>query len=302
MKTIPEYTFPETGKGDKLLVHISELKDLKEQLPKDTTHTLTYYDITLILDGEGEFCIGNQCHVVKPRDVIFSMPGEKRRWDKKKIDNGYVLQFEESFMNDLLEDAGFVKKLSYFKPGRTATMLNLPDETYVRFTDLIIFITSELREYRADDRAALRELLREALTLLDRDYKTSDFQFHEYRSSKNNLYMNKFIRLVDSAYKENHPIQYYSDTIRLTSNYLNVVIRQVFGTSIKSYVYSKILHEAKKQLCLTDKSITEIAGSLGYAEPSYFILFFRRQVGITPLNFRVRFKKGYRKEQKKPKK
>lgn len=52
----------------------------------------------------------------------------------------------------------------------------------------------------------------------------------------------------------------------------------------------KILHEAKKMLLETDKSISEIAKTLTY-DPSNFSKFFKKFVGQTPGHFRKENKK-----------
>jgi AraC family transcriptional regulator, transcriptional activator of pobA len=47
-----------------------------------------------------------------------------------------------------------------------------------------------------------------------------------------------------------------------------------------------VLTEAKRQLVFTNQPITEIAYNLGFADPSHFARFFRKQTGTTPHEFR----------------
>ena len=54
---IPRYTFHKTKYGSELLIDIVNLKYVKKYLNKGITHTLTYYDITFITEGEGFFSI-----------------------------------------------------------------------------------------------------------------------------------------------------------------------------------------------------------------------------------------------------
>ena len=47
-----------------------------------------------------------------------------------------------------------------------------------------------------------------------------------------------------------------------------------------------VIIDAKAQLKGTDMTIQEIAYSLNFPNPSFFCKFFRRHVGMSPLEFR----------------
>ena len=51
----PLYTFYKNKYGSELLIDIVALKDIKKYLAGKAVHTLTYYDITFITEGEGRF-------------------------------------------------------------------------------------------------------------------------------------------------------------------------------------------------------------------------------------------------------
>lgn len=95
---IPQYDFYKHKYGDELLIDVVPLNTIKKYLKEQPVHILTYYDITLITSGEGEFLIDHQANRVKPQDIIFTRPGEIRKWDDKTIQNGFALIFEEEFL------------------------------------------------------------------------------------------------------------------------------------------------------------------------------------------------------------
>lgn len=130
--SIPRYTFYKNKYGSELLVDVVELKYVKKFLALSSVHTLTYYDITFITEGEGMFSIGNQACEAVSRDVFFSRPGEIRNWDTHRIVNGYALIFEDEFLSSLFKDSLFVQHLSFFKSGKTSSKLQLSDELYMR--------------------------------------------------------------------------------------------------------------------------------------------------------------------------
>ena len=119
--SIPRYTFYKNKYGSELLVDVVELEYVKKFLALSSVHTLTYYDITFVTEGEGMFSIDNQTCEAVSRDVFFSRPGEIRNWDTHRIVNGYALIFEDEFLSSLFKDSLFVQHLSFFKSGKTSS-------------------------------------------------------------------------------------------------------------------------------------------------------------------------------------
>ena len=86
--SIPRYTFYKNKYGSELLVDVVELKYVKRFLAESAVHTLTYYDITFVTEGEGSFSIDNRTYQAVPGDVFFSKPGEVRNWDTSILQDG----------------------------------------------------------------------------------------------------------------------------------------------------------------------------------------------------------------------
>ena len=53
------------------------------------------------------------------------------------------------------------------------------------------------------------------------------------------------------------------------------------------------MSEVKALLSHTDLTVNEIAARVGMLDPSYFSRFFRKQVGMTPVDFREKMKKSH---------
>ena len=88
---IPRYTFYKNKYGSELLIDVVELKYVKRFLAESAVHTLTYYDITFVTEGEGSFSIDNRTCQAVPGDVFFSKPGEVRNWDTSILQDGKKL-------------------------------------------------------------------------------------------------------------------------------------------------------------------------------------------------------------------
>ncbi len=72
----------------------------------------------------------------------------------------------------------------------------------------------------------------------------------------------------------------------LSPSRLNVLFRQEFGVSIMRMVTRKRMFLARMLLTDPLKSVTEVAELTGYSDMNYFVRAFRREHGVTPLEFR----------------
>ena len=283
---IPRYTFYKNKYGSELLIDVVELKYVKKFLSQSSVHTLTYYDITFVTEGEGKFSIDNQTNEAASRDVFFSKPGEIRNWDTRHIVNGYALIFEDEFLSSLFKDSLFVRHLSFFQSGKTSSKLQLPDELYMRILQILHNIKTEIDSYRQNDVYVLRALLYEVLMLLDREYKKVNMEEETTSKEVGNIHIDKFMKLVESHLKEQHSVQYYADKLCITPNYLNEIVTSTKGISAKQYIRNKVMDEAKRLLAYTDVPISDIAFELHFSTVSYFIRSFRQYTGTTPLLYR----------------
>lgn len=283
---IPRYTFYKNKYGSELLIDVVELKYVKKFLSQSSVHTLTYYDITFVTEGEGKFSIDNQTNEAASRDVFFSKPGEIRNWDTRHIVNGYALIFEDEFLSSLFKDSLFVQHLSFFQSGKTSSKLQLPDELYMRILQILHNIKTEIDTYKQNDVYVLRALLYEVLMLLDREYKKVNMEEETTSKEVGNIHIDKFMKLVESHLKEQHSVQYYADKLCITPNYLNEIVTSTKGISAKQYIRNKVMDEAQRLLTYTDFPISDIAFELHFSTVSYFIRSFRQYTGTTPLLYR----------------
>lgn len=68
--------------------------------------------------------------------------------------------------------------------------------------------------------------------------------------------------------------------------YLSAAFRRETGISLKRYLVSERLSEAKRLLADTDYTVAEVAYYLNFENPHNFSRFFKKESGITPLAYR----------------
>ena len=96
----------------------------------------------------------------------------------------------------------------------------------------------------------------------------------------------KFKELIHQNIKSQHEVGFYASLLNITPNHLNKSVKTVTGKSAAKWIDETILLEAKYLLFQTTLSVSEIALQVGHEDRSYFCRFFKKQEGITPVQYR----------------
>lgn len=104
--------------------------------------------------------------------------------------------------------------------------------------------------------------------------------------SREQTIFDRFIQLVNQHCREHHQIAYYADRMCLTERYLGTVIRQTSGTTAKDWIDRALITQAKVLLRHSDHSVLQISEELNFPNPAFFSKYFKRLMGMTPLEYR----------------
>ena len=72
----------------------------------------------------------------------------------------------------------------------------------------------------------------------------------------------------------------------VSRSYFSTVFKEKTGQSFVEYLTNLRMEKAKEYLRETDLCTYEIADRIGFADPHYFSLTFRRRTGMTPKQYR----------------
>ncbi|MCM1078575.1 MAG: helix-turn-helix domain-containing protein [Bacteroidales bacterium] len=83
-------------------------------------------------------------------------------------------------------------------------------------------------------------------------------------------------------------VQYCADKICLSPNYFGDLIKKETGKTAQEYIQLAVIGRIKELLTETDKTISEIAYDLGFNYPHHLSRIFKKVVGITPNEYRLK--------------
>ena len=93
-------------------------------------------------------------------------------------------------------------------------------------------------------------------------------------------------RLVDRGFRENWPIERYTEMLGTTPHLLGKACRTAFGMPVKELIGERRLLEAKRLLLFTVRSVEDIAYEVGFRDAAYFSRSFRARTGMPPSDWR----------------
>lgn len=97
---------------------------------------------------------------------------------------------------------------------------------------------------------------------------------------------NEFAQLVMQNYTKERNVSYYADKLGITPSHLCTTVKQVTGKTCLEIISTMVIMDAKAQLKSTDLSVQNIAYSLNFTNMSFFGKYFKRHVGVGPLEYR----------------
>lgn len=108
------------------------------------------------------------------------------------------------------------------------------------------------------------------------------------KNSGSSLYIRKSIDYITSHYQEQIKVVDIAEYLGLSEKYLSTLFKKETGQTLVSYIEHVRIEEACSMLTYTDLSYAEIAESLSFNSHSYFTKIFKKNIGLTPMQYRIK--------------
>lgn len=77
-----------------------------------------------------------------------------------------------------------------------------------------------------------------------------------------------------------------AEQVNLSSNYLTDLLKKETGKSTQEHIHFQVMEIAKDRLLSSNDTVGEIAYNLGFEYPQYFSKMFKKNVGVSPAEYR----------------
>jgi len=252
----------------------------------------SYYTVALILE-EGRLYFADKWVDIDRPALVFASPLKPYAWEavSNKGGSGYHCLFNEAFLGQ----EGNTPPL----PDNFAGSIIKEPVLFLDYDQLQTFksLFQKMWEEYQSDYPQKNELLRGYLHLLAREVSKLNLKngVQTHHSAAQRI-VELFLNILDSQFPikgemTNSPLTtpaQYADLLAVHVNHLNRVVKQLTGKTTTEVIASRLTDKAVKLLSETDKSIGEIAQTLGFEEPASFSRYLRKHTGKSPKELRRR--------------
>jgi len=251
----------------------------------DNPHRHNYYTVIWSLTATGKHIIDFKEYPILPNHIFFVSPEQVHQVITDPNPTGYVILFTPEFLekNSIRKD--FIANLKLFQPIDETPPLPLSDKMAAI---LNTFAGQMLSAFQSRDELFLESIgAYLKLFLIECNSHCSLSPSTNTQSIEvGKTLVRNFKTVVEKNFTKWHQVNEYADTLNVTPNYLNEVIKSAINISPKDFIQNRIILEAKRMVIFTEKSGKEIGFDLGFEDPSHFSKFFKSNTGQSLSEFK----------------
>ena len=233
-------------------------------------HSHTVYQWYCLVFGSVEYTINGKTYKLNPSDSILISPGKIRYPTYSYRSTGYFYV--------LLNILGL--NLRYLPEN----LITIPNELKIDFTTLV----REINKPGDNTYHYVEALVTRLLIGINRLNKENDTI--DYSSSLNIQAQNEFTERIEAYMRRNlhRDLSHkeLSEEFHISTSQLARVFKNSTGTTLTKYLYQLRLNKAKQLLLESSLPISEISLLVGYTSFSHFSYIFRREIGVSPGDYR----------------
>ena len=235
------------------------------------------------MDGDMKATINLIDYEIKPNDLITLIPGSIIQFQERteKVKLSFI-----GFSAACLERINLIKKLATsFSKLSEYPVVPLTPEVASYFNDYFSLVS----RVTYNDNIIMSHESNEAVltsitTSLNAVYST--FAGATHPITRKEEICKELVQLVTKHYATERKAQFYADKLGISLQHLSTTVKQVTDKNVLDIISYVVIMDAKAKLKSTDMTIQQIAYSLNFPNASFFGKYFKRYVGMTPLDFR----------------
>lgn len=267
---IPSHTLSNTQNSSIVINRLSKSNEYDFSEP----HRHDYYELFFFQNGGGEHEIDFKPFEIESASFQLVVPGQVHQMKRAPGSMGFVFLFTNDDIMESKSVFDFLLEHGAHSVDERNPFCNFNKEEDA-LIDRIVLDAWENRETTSN--AIMKHtLIGLCLRMLEKMPLSDSIRSSSYT---------KFRQLLVTNYREMRTVSAYADQLNLTPKSLNELVKKYTGRTASDHIYKQVILEAKR-LLLLGSSVKEVAFSLLFDDPAHFSKFFKKQVGISPADFR----------------
>ncbi len=249
-------------------------------------HAHKFYQIIWFKRGHGLHYVDFTAYPVSDNTLFFIAPNQIHTFDGANDYEGVIIQFNADFLSDEQSSESIFLKYNVFNAYDALPYYKVSNDEAERLDALVRDMQRELSLVGAFAHSDyMQSLVRLFLIRMQRSGERKDHSTLYVTSNAHCTFV-RFRQLIEQHFRMKHTVGEYANMLHISTRTLTNYVSQCCCQSPLQMINERIVLEAKRMLQHSPMSIKEIAHTLGFNDPSYFVKLFKRLAGEMPSTFR----------------
>lgn len=260
----------------------------EQELDENTLIKIDEHIKVLFLPKQSKIQVDFQEFQIETDSLLFLNPKVIIKPNETEFGGELLLHFNRDFYCIEIHDQEVACDGILYNNVFEIPFIQLNEDQSKDIQNIIREIQSEMKDEDSNTEEMLRILLKLIILKSTRIWKQQHL-LSENNQQSDVQFLRKFSKLVEQHYKTHHTVADYAEMLLLTPKNLSKKIGLLSKDTPNDIIKNRIILESKRLLAHTAMTVKEIAFSLNYEDDAYFIRFFTKNTGISPLSFRKQF-------------
>ncbi|MDR0262406.1 MAG: AraC family transcriptional regulator [Sphingobacterium sp.] len=274
---------------------IHNLRDTGFTLPyQSPSFRPDYFSFLFIKNGMGKYTIDDHAFDVFSRSIYFTNPSNYRTFSWTAIEDIYLITFDEDFLKRYVTSHIF-EEFPFLLNDIIGPKV-IDDNFYAIVAGLVSDMEKEYVKETAEKFKIIGLFLGVLLHRVKEVFWQEECSVHKETRSSQIVKTFKatldrhYSDIIDGKTKETWGLKEYANMQRLHPHYFSTVIKNQTDKTVSYWITEKRIRTARLLLMKSNFSIKMIAFRLGFSDVSHFSNFFKKNVSISPTEYRKQYK------------
>ena len=248
-------------------------------------HFHNSFELVYVVEGASRFNINGKIYTVTPKSIVFISNLENHELKVLEYPyKRYCMLIKPEYLNTVLNEPVLISILKY-RPEDFCHVIDLKSRDHAGFEEAFRRLYNEINSCEAFVKKYAGTLIAQLFISLYRSFKN---HFPLTAINKSTETILKIQNYLENNFTEDVNLNDISKDNFQSMYYISHLFRKVTGFSFREYLILLRLSRAKELLFYTSQDITQVAINSGFNNVNHFIRIFKKNGGITPLQYRKR--------------
>lgn len=266
---------------------------IETQSPAITAIAHIHSSIEFLYFTRGEFkvTINEESFLLHEGDLVLFPKNSIHSATALSDDGGsyYVFQVHPTIIKDIVEPEK-EDSFQFFFSLDNAVASFIWRKTVLEEGGLVFLIQDIIKEYNSYDyfsaAAQKLSLFRLLLAIIRNPQEKTVGVFDKVKTGTYSIsYVHKAYEYINTNYSSEISAEDLANSLNISYKYFLDCFSRITGESFKAYLNKTRIKHAKSKLINSSATVSEVGSAVGYNSTSYFILEFKKQTGMTPLQY-----------------